>query len=121
MTSPEETASRFRNAVWRIQTARKIVQFLSLLLFVAVVFGLGPFPIVLPVMFTLGLQQQALGDAFAMLQVMLHDLVFPWIPLASFFLVAAFLGRSLMRLGLPLRFGSGPDGNRQEKASGGFG
>jgi ferredoxin-type protein NapH len=30
-----------------------------------------------------------------MLQVMLYDLVFPWIPLASFFLVAAFLGRSL--------------------------
>jgi polyferredoxin len=95
LTSPEETASRFRNVVWRIQTARRIVQFLSFLLFVAVVFGLGPFPIVLPVMFTLGLQQQALGDSFAMLQVMLYDLVFPWIPLASFFLVAAFLGRSL--------------------------
>jgi polyferredoxin len=43
----------------------------------------------------LGLQQQAIGDALAMLQVMLSDLVFPWIPLASFFLVAAFLGRSL--------------------------
>jgi ferredoxin-type protein NapH len=43
----------------------------------------------------LGLQQQAMGDAFAMLQVMLGEAVFPWIPLASFFLVAALLGRSL--------------------------
>jgi len=95
LTSPEEKASSGRSVVWRIQTARRIVQFLSFLLFVAVVFGLGPFPIVLPVMFTLGLQQQAMGDAFAMLQVMLGEAVFPWIPLASFFLVAALLGRSL--------------------------
>lgn len=95
MSSPEEKASSGRSVVWRIQTARRIVQFLSFLLFVAVVFGLGPFPVVLPVMFTLGLQQQALGDAFAMMQVMLGEAVFPWIPLASFFLVAALLGRSL--------------------------
>jgi ferredoxin-type protein NapH len=94
LTSPEETASRGGNFL-NIQILRKVVQFLSFLLFVAVVFGLGPFPIVLPVMFTLGLQQQALGDAFAMLQVMLSEGVFPWIPLASFFIVAAFLGRSL--------------------------
>ncbi len=95
MTNPEETTSTFRNIIWRIEIARKIVQVLSLVLFVAVLFGLGPFPIVLPVVFTLGLQQQAIGDALAMLQVMLSDLVFPWIPLASFFIVAAFLGRSL--------------------------
>jgi ferredoxin-type protein NapH len=95
LSEPEGTTSRFRNVVWRIETARRIVQVLSLVLFVAVLFGLGPFPVVLPVVFTLGLQQQAVGDALAMLQVMLSDLVFPWIPLASFFIVAAFLGRSL--------------------------
>ena len=95
MASPEEKAPSGGNVVWRIQTARRIVQVLSFLLFVAVVFGLGPFPVVLPVMFTLGLQQQTMGDAFAMLQAMLSEAVFPWIPLASFFLVAALLGRSL--------------------------
>ncbi len=95
MTNPEETTSRLRSILWRIETARKLVQILSLLLFVAVLFGLGPFPVVLPVVFTLGLQQQAIGDALAMLQVMLSEAIFPWIPLASFFLVAAFLGRSL--------------------------
>ena len=92
LTNPEETMP---TRIWKIQTVRKIVQVLSLLLFVAVLFGLGPFPVVLPVVFTLGLQQQAIGDALAMLQVMLSDLVFPWIPLASFFIVAAFLGRAL--------------------------
>jgi polyferredoxin len=95
LTNTEETTSSFRKIVWSIRTARKIVQILSLLLFVAVLFGLGPFPVVLPVVFTLGLQQQAIGDALAMLQVMLSETIFPWIPLASFFLVAAFLGRSL--------------------------
>lgn len=94
MTATETAASRGGNFL-NLQILRKVVQFLSFLLFVAVIFGLGPFPIVLPVMFTLGLQQQALGDAFAMLQVMLSEAVFPWIPLASFFVVAAFLGRSL--------------------------
>ena len=94
MAATETAASRGGNFLNR-QILRKVVQFLSFLLFVAVVFGLGPFPIVLPVMFTLGLQQQALGDAFAMMQAMLSEAVFPWIPLASFFLVATFLGRSL--------------------------
>jgi hypothetical protein len=92
LSEPEETTSRFKNFAWRMETARRIVQVLSLVLFVAVLFGLGPFPVVLPVVFTLGLQQQAVGDALAMLQVMLSDLVFPWIPLASFFIVAAFFG-----------------------------
>ncbi len=95
MTKPEDEVSPIKNAVWRIETARRIVQVLSLLLFVAVIFGVGPFPLVLPVLFTLGLPQQAIGDALAVFQVMLSEAVFPWIPLASFFLVAAFLGRSL--------------------------
>lgn len=90
-TQTEPRGGNFFN----IQLLRKVVQLLSFLLFVSVVFGLGPLPVVLPVMFTLGLQQQAMGDAFAVMQVMLSEAVFPWIPLASFFLVAALLGRSL--------------------------
>ena len=79
---------------FNFQILRKVVQVISFIIFIAVVFGLGPLPVVLPVMFTLGLQQQAMGDAFAMLQVMLSEGVLPLIPLASFFLVAVFLGRS---------------------------
>jgi ferredoxin-type protein NapH len=104
LSSSEEKVSNGRSGVWRIQTARIIVQFLSFLLFVAVIFGLGPFAVVLPVMFTLGLQQQAMGDALAMLQVMLSEAIFPWIPLASFFLFAALLGRSLCGWVCPFGF-----------------
>jgi ferredoxin-type protein NapH len=94
MTETEAAAPRGRNFS-STQVIRKVVQFLSFLMFVAVVFGVGPFAIVLPVMFTLGLQQQAMGDALAMLQVMLSEAVLPLIPLASFVVVAALLGRSL--------------------------
>ncbi len=103
MTETEAAASRGGNS-FNFQVLRKVVQFLSFLLFVAVVFGLGPLPIVLPVMFTLGLQQQAMGDAFAMLQVMLSEGLLPLIPLASFFLVTVFLGRSMCGWVCPFGF-----------------
>ena len=83
LTKPEEAGRREEYYVLNLQVVRKVVQFLSFLLFIGVVFGLGPFPIVLPVMFTLGLQTQAMGDAFAMMQVMLGEAVFPWIPFRS--------------------------------------
>ena len=95
MTGAKETTFRVKRVVWRIETARKITQFFSFILFTAVIFGLGPWPIVLPVVYSLGIHQKTMGDAFAMLQWMLHDLVFPWLPIASFFLIAVFLGRAL--------------------------
>jgi ferredoxin-type protein NapH len=103
MTETEAVAPRGGNT-FNFQILRKIVQLLSFVLFIAVVFGLGPLPIVLPVMFTLGLQQQAMGDAFAMLQVMLSEGILPLIPLASFFIVTAFLGRSLCGWVCPFGF-----------------
>ncbi len=87
--------AQVKRILWKIETARKVTQFLSFMLINAVIFGLGPGPIVLPVFYSLGVHQKTVGDAFAMLQWMLHDLVFPWLPLASFFLVAVFLGRAL--------------------------
>jgi ferredoxin-type protein NapH len=95
LTEAKGAAFRVKRLVWRIETARKITQFLSIILFNAGLFGVGPWAILLPVMYTLGIQQKTVGDAFAMLQWMLHDLVFPWLPLASFLLVAVFLGRAL--------------------------
>ncbi len=95
MTGAREATPQVKRIVWRIETARKVTQFLSFVLINAVIFGLGPWPIVLPVFYSLGIHQKTVGDALAMLQWMLHDLVFPWVPLASFFLVAVFLGRAL--------------------------
>ena len=104
LTGAREAAFRVKKVVWRIETARKITQFLSFILFNAVIFGLGPWPIVLPVVYSLGIHQKTMGDAFAMLQWMLHDLVFPWLPLASFFLTAVFLGRALCGWACPFGF-----------------
>jgi len=104
MAGAKEAAFRVKRVVWRIETARKITQFLSFVLFSAVIFGLGPWPIALPVVYTLGIHQKAMGDALAMLQWMLHDLVFPWLPLASFLLVAVFLGRALCGWVCPFGF-----------------
>jgi ferredoxin-type protein NapH len=104
LSGAKEAAFRVKEVVWRIETARKIVQFFSFILFNAVIFGLEPWPIVLPVVYSLGIHQKAMGDAFAMLQWMLHDLVFPLLPLASFFLVAAFLGRALCGWVCPFGF-----------------
>ena len=104
LTGAKEAAFRVKRVVWRIETARKITQFFSFVLFNAVLFGLGPWPIVLPVVHSLGTPQKTMGDAFAMLQYMLHEPVFPWLPLASFFLVAVFLGRALCGWVCPFGF-----------------
>jgi len=104
LTGAKEESSRVKKVVWRIETARKITQFFSFILLNAVIFGLGPWPIVLPVVHSLGVHQKTMGDAFAMLQWMLHESVFPWLPLASFFLVAVFLGRALCGWVCPFGF-----------------
>ncbi|UCD26593.1 MAG: 4Fe-4S binding protein [Candidatus Bathyarchaeota archaeon] len=104
MTASGKTAFRIKKVVWRIETARKMAQFLSFALFNAVLFGLGPWPIVLPVLYSLGVQQKTIGDAFAILQWMLHESIFPWLPLASFFLIAVFLGRTLCGWVCPFGF-----------------
>ena len=102
MTTPQETKSK--SSFGNMQVARRVVQVISFVLFIGGAFGLASLPVVLPVMFTLGLEQQAIGDAFAMIQVMLGEAIFPWIPLAAFLLVAAFLGRSLCGWVCPFGF-----------------
>jgi len=81
--------------VLTIGTARKLVQFFCFLIFNAVVFGWAPTPILLPILNGLGTPQKIVGDAFATLQLILYDAKnFPWLPVASFLLVAAVLGRA---------------------------
>jgi len=104
LTGAREAIFRLKRGVFRIETARKITQFCCFVLFNAVVFGLGPWPIILPIVHSLGTPQKTVGDAFAMLQWMLHDLVFPWLPLAAFFLTAVFLGRGLCGWACPFGF-----------------
>ncbi|KPV64083.1 MAG: quinol dehydrogenase membrane component [Candidatus Bathyarchaeota archaeon BA2] len=105
MTGAKETIFRVKRAVFRIETARKITQFCCFVLFNAFIFGLGPWLILLPVLHSPVRPDQITGgDAFAFLQQMLHDAVFPWLPLAAFILTAVFLGRALCGWACPFGF-----------------
>jgi len=95
---------RVRQAVFRMENARRIVQFLCFLLFNAAILGLGPWPLLLPVLQSLGASSKTVGDAFGALQLMLYNGVFPWLPLASIFLVAIATGRALCGWACPFGF-----------------
>ncbi len=95
---------KVRQAVFRIENARRISQFLCFLLFNAAIFGLGPWPLFLPVLQSLGAPPKTVGDAFGALQLMLYNGVFPWLPLASIFLAAIFTGRALCGWVCPFGF-----------------
>jgi len=77
-----------------IETTRKLTQFFCFLIFNAVVFGWTSTPLLLPILNGLGTPQKTVGDAFAALQLMLYDAIFPLLPMASFLLIAIILGRA---------------------------
>jgi len=93
----KERASKLKNFVLRIETARKITQLLCFLLLNAIAFGLQPSPLLLPILHSIWTPQKTVGDAFSALQLMLYSdgkPTFPWLPIASFLLIAIVLGRA---------------------------
>jgi ferredoxin-type protein NapH len=91
---------RTKRKLLKFNTLRRIVQFFSFVFFSAIVFGFGALPILLPVLWTWGLQQNTVGDAFTAIQFMLSgwnsvNVVFPWLAIASFLGVSVLLGKSL--------------------------
>jgi len=70
------------------------------MLFSAIVFNLIALPLLLPVLWTWGLQKNAVGDALTAIQLMLSgweeiNIVFPWLALASFLVIGILIGKSL--------------------------
>jgi len=57
-----------------------------------------------PVLWTWGLEQNTVGDALTALQLMLYDVVFPWLAIASFLVVGVLVGRSLCGWVCPFGF-----------------
>lgn len=96
--------THIKRTLLRIETARKITQFCLFLLFNAVLFGLGPTPILLPVIGLLGTPTKTVGEALGALQFMLYQLVFPWLALASIFLLAVVFGRATCGWACPFGF-----------------
>lgn len=85
--------SKIKQSLLKYNTPRRIVQFLSFILFSAII--LGALPLLLPVLWTWGLQQNTVGDAFTALQLMLYDVVFPWLAITSFLVISVLIGKSL--------------------------
>jgi polyferredoxin len=68
--------------------------------FSAVIFNLGALPLSFPVLWTWGLQQNTVGDAFTAIQLMFSgwnaaNAVFPWLAIASFLVVGILIGKSM--------------------------
>jgi polyferredoxin len=94
----------FRGLVFRFQTLRTIIQLLFFFLFFALIFGLGPWPILLPVTGLLGVPLKTMGDALGALQYDLYLLVAPWLALASIFAASAIVGRAFCAWSCPFGF-----------------
>jgi polyferredoxin len=97
--------------ILKFNTLRRIVQLLSFLFLSAAIFNIGSLPILLPVLWTWGLQQKTAGDAFTALQLMLSGwslqsgaTVFPWLAVASFLIVGVLIGKSLCGWVCPFGF-----------------
>jgi len=74
---------------------RRLVQLLSFVFLSAIVFNLGSLPLLLPVMWTWGLNPNTAGDAFTAVQFTLYEGIFPWLAFAPFLLFGILVGKSL--------------------------
>jgi len=68
------------------------------------VLGINPVPLLLPVLLSMGAPSKIVGEAFAALQYMLYETIFPWFPIAIFLLFSLFLGRTLCGWVCPFGF-----------------
>jgi len=96
--------SEIKQKLLKFNTFRRIVQFLSFIFFSAIVFNLGSLPLLLPVLWTWGIEPNTVGDAFTALQFMLFNVVFPWLAIASFLIVGILLGKSFCGWVCPFGF-----------------
>ena len=94
--------AKVKGRLLKYSVFRRIVQFCALIFFVGVIFNPRIIlPILLPVMWTWGLPNATVGDAFTALQLMLggwslgSSVVFPWLAIASFLIFGILVGKSL--------------------------
>ncbi|MBS7633215.1 4Fe-4S binding protein [Candidatus Bathyarchaeota archaeon] len=95
---------KIKQALLKYSTYRRIVQFLSFIFFSAMVFNLGSLPLLLPVLWTWGYQQNIVGDAFTAMQLGFYEVAFPWLALASFLITGVLIGKSLCGWVCPFGF-----------------
>jgi polyferredoxin len=81
-----------------------ISQIVFFLLLNAVLFGVEPSALLLPILQSLGNPVATAGDAFAVMQYQLYQTVVPWLPLASLLIFTVLLGRMLCAWVCPFGF-----------------
>jgi len=102
-------AGQIKQRLLKFNTPRRIVQFLSFIFLSAIIFNLGSLPILLPVLWTWGLNQNTGGDAFTAIQLQLSgwnsvSVIFPWLAIASFLIVGILVGKSMCGWVCPFGF-----------------
>jgi len=95
---------KIKQNLLKFNIPRRIVQFLSFIFFSAIIFNLGALPLLVPVLWTWGINPNTVGDAFTALQLMFYDVVFPWLAIASFLMVGILIGKSLCGWVCPFGF-----------------
>ena len=97
-------AGKIKQGLLKFNVPRRIVQFLSFIFLSAIIFNLGSLPILLPVLWTWGLNQNTAGDAFTAIQLQLSAVIFPWLAIASFLIVGILIGKSMCGWVCPFGF-----------------
>lgn len=102
-------AGKIKQRLLKFNAPRRIVQFLSFIFLSAIIFNLGSLPILLPVLWTWGLNQNTAGDAFTAIQLQLSgwnsaSVIFPWLAIASFLIVGVLIGKSMCGWVCPFGF-----------------
>lgn len=97
-------AAIVKKYVLRIETLRKITQLGLFVLFNAVIFGLEPTSVLLPIIGLMGAPSKTVGEALGVLQLMLFRAAFPWLALASIFVASVVLGRAFCGWACPFGF-----------------
>lgn len=87
-----------------VEVARKIVQFSFLALLGSAIMGLPLIPLTLPILFSSGLPNRVVEEALSVMQKMIYDAVFPWLPIASILIFGVLSGRALCGWICPLGF-----------------
>jgi len=96
--------TNLRKWLLRFQTPRAIVQFLLFIVFFGLFLGIGPWPVLVPVIGLLGVPSKTVGEALGSLQFMLYLLIPPWLALASIFIVGSLVGRAFCSWVCPFGF-----------------
>ncbi len=83
---------------------RKIVQILFFILFNSAIWGLTAIPVTLPILFSSGLPFRIVDDNLSIIQKMIYDSIFPFLPFAFTFIFGILTGRALCGWVCPLGF-----------------